>query len=249
MDEVSTTLIFPVFAADERHFSIAKDCYHKTREQVPVVVVDDGAEWPGMKIFFMEEAQEGHCEYMPLSGHSGLTRSWEEGAVYAFDDRGSDVVIFGNQDAFPAREGDVAALSSFCAKHKGEFFAVGPITNEPGHVDSQAGLKRSEYYRSVPIVNGFTFAVHRENYEKVLEHRETFFIADEDRRYDFSRKEIVHHDGSPVRSLAYVGQEDELFGFAAEKTKKPCAVTRSSFFHHIKLSLHLRACAASLEMK
>lgn len=178
--------------------------------------------------------------YRSLTGRAGLTRSWNIGGIIACRD-GCDVVIFGNQDAHPHTAEDFDSLVEDTITHP-EFFALGPVTNNEGHGPTEQRVTnphRPSEVRRVSHINGFTWAIERNHYKRVVDARGQFLDGSPVMRFDWPSKQNIELNGhGEKQSLAYVGQEDEVFTFAFREFALPVAVSGRSFWVHDKWSLH-----------
>lgn len=243
--EIAVALIFPTYCESEDDFAIARKCYEETKAksgQTEIVVTDDASPHEETRAFFAAEAEAGHCSMVQFDENAGLTRSWNGGALFAMQ-MGADVIVFGNQDAYPSSRKDLEALALTAWKSHKTIFAVGPLSNNPGHMPRQRGTGRGEGVEPAPYLNGFTWAVAVPNILEVYGRRKRFLIDDTDKRFDFSKQEAVEWEGPERMSLAHVGQEDELFAWAKKELEKGCLIVRGSFFYHDKLSIHRRVTA------
>jgi hypothetical protein len=241
-------VIFPVFALDEDAFQRQRTCFEKLRERFEgeIYVPDDGAFSESMKQFFAQAP----CKYMPLQPHGGLTRSWNLAAQRAFHS-GCDVVILGNSDAYPDTAEDLESLARSCRDNASRFFAVGPLTNKPGHCLTQGASGRNgKGIAPSHFINGFTWAIHKSNYERAVRERTHFLNESPKHRFVWLQTEsgkviggqIREWEGSLMESLAMVGQEDELFFWNWHNHKdRPCAIDHGSFWRHNKVSAYLDA--------
>jgi hypothetical protein len=233
----SAALIFPVYAKKEKHWEVVEKCYTETKERsngMTLYVMDDGCFWPDMVSFFSSENKAGHCKYFGLEPHSGLTRSWNEGAREAVEDD-HEVLIFGNQDAYPNTQEDVDKLIEHTEALKGAVFALGPVTNSPGHVIDQFAREpkdKKEGVMALCHLNGFTWSVHKNNYLGVLTKR-GFFLNDDPRK-KLAVPNVVDWEGPREQSLSQIGQEDELFQWVNYHLNAHCAVCFDSFWWHEK---------------
>jgi len=119
--------------------------------------------------------------------------------------------------------------------------AVGPLTNNPGHIPQQGveGPHQKEWgFKPVARLNGFTWAISKENYQLAVDKRRTFLLESTNKKVYLTPwgVTIMDWDGKLLESSAQLGQEDELFAWANAQLdiNKPCGIALDSFFWHSK---------------
>ena len=217
-----------------------------------IYVVDDGMRDPAMEKLF---AGKPNVLYLGLPEQRYLTRSWNTGAAAAFGN-GADIAVIGNADAYPTSIRNLEILRQACDIARDSIFAVGPMTNAPGHiaqqksspVDNRRAKLLIEYdhtllYKLDPVcnINGFSWAIHKQNYLKALELRNGVFLeGSPDKKLwltDYGAV-MTAWQGNPAVSMAQLGQEDELFIWANRRLNMPCGIAPYSFFQHDKGALY-----------
>lgn len=229
---LSSRRVKTIFVADGEVSDAAMDTIAETLA-MPVTSLPEGDTWFKDPIW-----------YHHFRETRGLTRSWNHGASIAFGPLKCDVCIFSNDDAWPDSERSIFALST-AAVTSDEFVAFGPRTNHPGHCRAQLATPDSPKRGLTPVcwLNGFTWAVTKTVYRELVSARGRFLNGSHDEFFGLTPHGglICSFKDNPTwtgRSLAYVGQEDELFLWCVRHWNRPCAIVNSSFWHHEKLGSH-----------
>jgi len=233
----STSVIFPYYFDPRWEDLVANAFMHQlmacTECGYRLLAYSDGPPSPRFEALCQSRKVDLHV----FEEHRGLTRSWNKGAEDSFWSNGDDVCILSNFDAWPSTDLDLSKLSE-AALSMDWAFAIGPITNEPGHCQAQM-QRASAVSKPVAWINGFTWAVNREHYAEATKKRGYFLRDSLEERFV-----LIEHGGGivstksapchPSQTLAMVGQEDELFYWAARNLNTPCAVA-DIFWIHDKL--------------
>jgi GT2 family glycosyltransferase len=231
--------VFPIWVKRPEHFEVVKDSYEnlvKNSNGIKIYVPDDASAYKPAIDYFIREHESGRCQYMRFQERSGLTRSWNEAAGLAFRE-GAEVVVLSNQDAYPVNEVDLHQLVGDCELHRDIFFAVGPLTNNPGHVGLQGASERGNGLVKLYRINGFTWAIHKDNYKKAVGNRGRFLFDDHEKVFDMRSGAVVSCEAERNYTLAMVGQEDEIFHWANTTIDMSCGISKGSYFQHEKLAL------------
>jgi hypothetical protein len=239
-DKLKVGLVFPVWVPDLETLGIVKQCFENTQKFCPDVKIEVMIDGP-----HQDAVVDTFPDATIYEMNSGITRSWNDGADRLFCGHNCDVVILGNQDAYPAKGDDLELLAEMANRFKEVFFAVGPLTNNPGHVPQQMGHGPEATIPGAMTpadgVNGFTWAIARDNWSLAFSKRNHFLLDAYDKIYDYSDRQVKPWNGDRRQSLAMVGQEDELFHWADRELHKKCGIYRGCFWWHYKLALFRRA--------
>jgi len=282
-NRIKIGLIFPISKpVDEHGEGIAVHCFERTyfnlKEWDNVFVMDDGGLCPELKNHFeIRESFKDNIHYHIFDYQKGLTRSWNVGGKMAFD-AGADVIIFGNADASTTSVG-LDELARTTVASRNDIILVGPLTNQPGHraeqqvlneeymnktnIDIESSYKNMEKVQDllrhslsvkpVPYINGFTMALHRDNYELIMKSREKLLKSPGSIFFDsldvklmldimkYPKTQVGVYGGTVIdwggdreESLALVGQEDELMLWCHKALNAPMGIALGSYWHHYK---------------